>query len=414
MLLSFLSTLLVLSTQFHICFATGGNKGKESIDLNSSPYHDSRSDPSDGQLQTEQYQPSEAAQSKNHYRRPSKNTLEASERELCSFARRCMNRNEMTKEEWNQFRADHPKTAQEIKTAYKKQKADNQRLFRLRGRYANDPTNPQNSVDAIKYGFTEEEMKRRAHRRTGPGVNLKRIQHFMGRLRREINDIKNGLKRKRVPWSNLTDEQAQGPGVMTYLNNFRNLLRVNPYDPQLEPMKDHINQQLRSFYPRKFLELKLPFPQHGDFQEGHSDDGHSPSSDQKGGSSPHQTIPFPRQQNPFMAEYDNSQLHSNNLYPTPNHMNPGNYYLSDQVDPSSYHPNLNPNYFNHQQDQSQMDQNYAHLDSQMNYMQLDPHLRSHENTQDEDSHHQRHKFVRNFFHSDGEHEEDDYQGSEEE
>lgn len=423
MLHSCLITLLVFISQILLCIAAGGSRGKEPAVPSFASYYNQQyqeylrnptveHQPLRSDL--DNYSPLDIIQKINAY-------CPAIQRELLCFARGHLQRRKMTKEEWDEFQQQHPETTKEIWLAYRAKKNSNKLISNLRAKAIQRPEEYSDFVEkAQNAGFKELDLVKGGELSKMPGfeLNKARIKDLMLRIRREIADINQGMVRKKrqLPWKELEEDGSGEAHVLKLLNEFRNTLRRDPYDPHLEMMRDNIDIHLKSILGRRYKPIELPM-----YPPGHQ-------YREQGGSSHQATGQFDEQQqhiekdiadeegdlhhHPSITDLDEEQDHHSQNQWNPHLHHPDQGYVNYHHPDMESFPHEYPTNAIHQQQNlqdytgHQVGQEYAHLQTQMDHMQLHPPGILSEAEIKKLDPHQRIKFFKGLFYSDDESEEE--------
>lgn len=193
---------------------------------------------------------------------------------------------------------------------------------------------------------------------------------------------------------------------MSDLNNFREALRRDPYDPQLKSMKDNIHLKLKGIYGRIFKRIELPIQRpisivlehepassHGKTSQN-QDFHHQCQQGFDLNQTTRQDQHAPLSLNHYLPSFDPEPNYTSSsitpVYQTYHHPNSG--YADHHASLTHEYPHVNSDFFGHQ-----MNQDYAHLQPRLDHIQLNPHtsLVAEGNEQDPN---QLNSFVRSLFH----------------
>lgn len=365
MLLSYLSALLVISTHCLLCLAAG-NKGKKAVDYDSTSYSN------DEQSHTLEHHSEDESE---HVQ------FTQTERELFAFGNKYMMDNNMihqklSKTEWVSFQAENPKVFNELRKTFNDRKKISKTLSILRAKFRKDPKDPQVLMNLQKLGYDSSEL----HRGKNKNISLEeraRIKRFVKKFRQEVAEVKNDPTIQRSQPSTIKQDSQNPASILPELQRFRNAFLINPFDPQLQPMLNHINNLLISVSTRRFVPLTL--------------------------------IEAPANQDYFDTTQElNRRVRDRIAMEFPSHAShPWLHQNSIQQQPYS------PERSNHEESNygqqhyygNQMGQEYTDLDSQMDDMHLNTPPELINKIQNMESP-QRHDFVKKMFYSDDESEEE--------
>lgn len=369
MFLPYWSMVLIVCTQMLLCLAAGG-RGKEPIGSSASfsghsSDFDAHSHPSEeffGEV-------------------PGPNLSIATQKEVHAFANRYLKKkgvinNRMTKEEWSTFQENNRKETVQIWKLYRERKRFNKILSRLRKMHANNPENPNIGEKLQQLGLSHDVLLKGGEKGNLPRAKRAKVHEFLSRIRIEMKEVETNPGAQRRRWDQLQDQPVEGLGILIELNNFRDVFRKDPYDPQLKPMLDHVHESLRKFYGRRFDPLILPIPPPG-YEPGQKGVGsnkgrygtsrrrnrklqpvsvgletssHQQIHGQSQGHTHDPTQPLYHDQSQNIHHELNEQDFSFDL----NHFNP---HIEPEL--TYFHPNMNPNYFPQGVDLANV---YPHLD----------------------------------------------------
>lgn len=432
MRLHFLALLLAISTQSLLSSAAGG-RGKGPLESAPVSDHDHHLA---SELQREELphssQNSEEDNHPSHWGR--------TQTDIHAFANRYLMdngliRKKQSKEEWIEFQARNNDVAEHVLKLYRDRKAKIKALSVLRIRYKKNPLDFEIlSRKVQELGFDVTELTKGQNKISKEEKS--RIRKFCQRFRAEIAETYANPGAWHNDWNKVNDEPEESTGFLKELNHFRDTFRQDPFNPNLRPWMNQLNERLNGIYSRSFIKLFLPgspahyetegytgrqvhYPLQGNSKKSRNQmsKGDTSSSSEQLHESRQHTIHHQQQpSNVWDSNYYDSQRYHRFIsqhVPESSHAQPhmsSDSYVA-RMDLAHPHQQSNPdlyNYYPHMEQSdygNQMGQDYSNLDSQMDHMQLDSRIMSKEEILKLSSP-ERRNFLKNMFYSDGESEDE--------